>query len=251
MAGAQGKRVQEELACPGWVELGQVQADELWVKYQGDTLWVGTAMSVFLRLLIWDRVTAHRDKHLARRLMDKVVQAAADIFQPALVAVDGFFAYPDTIRHALRFKQRAGKRDRTKHPPWPYVTIGQVVKRRTIGRIKTTECRFAQEAWQEMYALTACTRIFEGRINTAYTERLNVTFRAHVPSLFRRAYNLAASTVRLEAELFWTAVVYNFCTVHIFLDATLTVAANLTDYVWSANQLLRIGGPRTALQAIL
>ena len=61
----------------------------------------------------------------------------------------------------------------------------------------------------------------------------------------------ARTTQRLTTELFWTGVVYNFCTVHTSLYATPTMAAGLTNHVWSVEELLRFYGPVKQLHDLL
>jgi len=75
-----------------------------------------------------------------------------------------------------------------------------------------------------------------GVINTAYIERLQATLRGWLPMAFRRTRCPARSADRVEDALFWTGVVYNLCAVHRMLDAT---PANLTDHVWTIDELLR------------
>lgn len=250
-AGDQAKRVQESLVCSGQVELGQVQADELRVKTQSGGVWMATAMSVFSRLFIWAEVSPRRDKKLVRRLMDRVCQAARTVTHPVLVAVDGFAAYPKAIRSALHTRLYTGRRGRPKHIPWPDVHIVQVVKGHRGRRLKSIERRLVQGTWQVVYDLIALSQVGAGQINTAYIERLNATFRARMPTLVRRTRSLARTVQRLEAEVFWTGVVYNFCTVHASLGATPAMAAELTDHIWSVEELLRLGGPQKALHGVL
>ncbi|MEZ4733643.1 MAG: hypothetical protein R3E79_41630 [Caldilineaceae bacterium] len=76
-----------------------------------------------------------------------------------------------------------------------------------------------------------------GVFNTAYIERLNATFRTWL-TLIPETRTPAARRRRLEAAFFWTAVVYNFCHPHASLLATPAMAADLTDSVWSIDQLL-------------
>jgi transposase-like protein len=254
-AGAQGKRVQMELVCSGRVELGQVQADELRVKTQTGTVWhpggTRTAMSVFPRLFLWAEVAPSRNKRLIGRLMDKVAQAAHSTVAPILVAVDGFAAYPKAIRTALHTKLYTGRRGRPKQIPWPHVHIVQLVKSRQGRQLKQIQRRLVQGAWQTVYAMIAMSQVGAGTINTAYIERLNATLRARMPTLVRRTRSLARSVQRLENEIFWTGVVYNFCTVHTSLQATPAMAADLTDHIWSVEELLRLGGPQKSLQGVL
>jgi transposase-like protein len=65
-AGQHAKRIQEQVVCQSQVDLGQVQADELYVKMQGAKVWMATAMSVFSRLFLWGAVAAHRDESLTK-----------------------------------------------------------------------------------------------------------------------------------------------------------------------------------------
>ena len=64
-----------------------------------------------------------------------------------------------------------------------------------------------------------------------------------MPALARRTRNRAQTTERLRSEMFWTGVVYNFCTIHSSLAATPAVAAGLTDHVWSVRELLHLHPP--------
>lgn len=59
-----------------------------------------------------------------------------------------------------------------------------------------------------------------------------------MPTTTRKTRTPAARRCRLEAALFWTAGVYNFCHVHASLHATPAMAAGLTDSVWAIDQLL-------------
>jgi hypothetical protein len=74
--------------------------------------------------------------------------------------------------------------------------------------------------------------------NTAYVERLNATLRTWLPALRRRSRTPAREAAHLEAAMFWTGCVYNFCRVHTSLDGTPAMAAGLTDHVWSVDELL-------------
>jgi hypothetical protein len=93
------------------------------------------------------------------------------------------------------------------------------------------------------HALIGLAQLDGGQINTAFIERLNATFRARLPSLVRRTRSLAASCQRLEAEMFWSGAVYNFCTVHTSVHGTPAMAAGLTDHVWSFEDILVFGSP--------
>jgi hypothetical protein len=75
-AGQHGERLQAQVVCNGQVEVGQVQADELYVKTQQGRVWMATAMSVFSRLFLWGEVAPHRTKGLLERVMLQVRAAA-------------------------------------------------------------------------------------------------------------------------------------------------------------------------------
>jgi len=46
-AGQHAKTVHETIVCQGQVDVGQVQADELYTKTQAGPVWIATAMTVF------------------------------------------------------------------------------------------------------------------------------------------------------------------------------------------------------------
>ena len=83
------------------------------------------------------------------------------------------------------------------------------------------------------------TQVGLGVINTAYIERLNATFRTWLPALTRRSRTPARKAAHLEAAMFWMGAVYNFCRVHTTLNGTPAMAADLTEHVWSVEELLR------------
>jgi transposase-like protein/IS1 family transposase len=248
-AGQQGKAIQAQVVCNGQVELGQVQADEIRVKAQGGPVWMATAMSVFARLFLWGEVSRQRSKGMIRRLMDKVRAAASSTTQAVLIAVDGFAAYPKAVLHTFYTKVRTGRVGRPRHSLWPDLHIVQVVKSYAGHKLDNISRRLAHGSLERAYEIIACSQAGLGLINTAFIERLNATFRARLPCLARRTRALARTPQRLEAEMFWSGVVYNFCTIHTNLDSTPAVAAGLTDHVWSVEELLRFRLPGKLLHA--
>ena len=78
-----------------------------------------------------------------------------------------------------------------------------------------------------------------GPINTAYIERLNATLRTWMPASGAAHAHACGARERLEAALFWTGCVYNFCHVHATLAGTPAMAADLTDHVWSIDEFIR------------
>lgn len=245
------KRVQEAVVCDGDVDLSQVQQDELCVTAQGGKVWVATAMDVFTRLFIWGEVSTKRDKKLIERVLVKVKEAASRIDAPLLFAVDGFAAYPKSILKVFYTKLRNGLPGRPRHIPWPNLNIVQVVKHRSGYKLKGITRRLVYGSLDQVCELIALSQCGLGLMNTAYIERLNATFRARMPVLARRTRNLAGSLARIEREVFWSGVVYNFCTLHASLGATPAMAAGLTDHVWSIEELLRFNLPENLLHDVL
>ena len=89
-------------------------------------------------------------------------------------------------------------------------------------------------------------------INTAYIERLNATFRAHLAPLTRRGRAIARTEAALTAGMWLVGTAYNFCWPHDglrqlapvhasrkWLRRTPAMAAGLTDHCWSLDELLR------------
>lgn len=83
-----------------------------------------------------------------------------------------------------------------------------------------------------------------GVLNTAYMERLNVTFRARLAALVRRTRSLFCRVRLLRAGMYWVGTVYNFCMAHASLMQrdgrrwTPAMAAGITNPLWSVAELL-------------
>lgn len=237
-AGQHAKQVQEAVVCHGQVDLGQVQGDELYVKTQRGTVWMATAMAVFSRLFLWGAVAPHRDADLITQVV-RQVRAAAQVGRPILWAVDGFAAWTTAILTVFRDPLRTGKRGRPRLVVWPELHIVQVIKRRTGHRLTAVERRLAHGCRRAAETIMQATQVGLGVINTAYIERLNATFRTWLPALTRRSRTPAREVRHLAAAMFWMGAVYNFCRVHTTLQGTPAMAADLTDHVWSVDELLR------------
>lgn len=237
-AGQHAKQVQEQVVCQGQVALGQVQGDELYVKTQRGTVWMATAMTVFSRLFVWGAVAPARDTILITQVVQHV-RAAARRGQPILWAVDGFAAWTTAILTVFRDPVRMGKRGRPPLVVWADLHIVQVIKRRTGRRLTAVERRLAHGCRRCAETIMQATQVGLGVINTAYIERLNATFRTWLPALTRRSRTPAREVAHLEGAMFWMGAVYNFCRVHTTLQGTPAMAADLTDHVWSVDELLR------------
>jgi transposase-like protein len=230
-AGQHAKSVQEQVVCQGQVDLGQVQADELYTKTQAGPVWIATAMTVFSRLWLWGTISWDRDAALVEPVIAQV-RAAAQPGKPILFAVDGFTAYVGCILKVFRDPQRTGKRGRPPLKVWDDLHIVQVVKQRVGRRLTSITRRVAHGSLTQAEAIMQATQVELGRINTAYIERLNATLRTWMPALVRRTRTPSGARDRLEAALFWTGCVYNFLHVHATLAGTPAMAAALTEHVW-------------------
>jgi len=251
-AGTFTKNVQKEVVCNGQVALGQVQADEICVNIQGKKkAWVATGMDVFSRLFLWGEVSTRRDKKLIERVMIGIKAAASSTIAPILFAVDGFAAYPNAIIKIFHTKEYTGRRGRPRHITWPNLHIVQVVKSRKGYKLKSVANRLAHGCLNQVYEQIFSSQCGLGKINTSYIERLNATFRARMPVFVRRTRGLARTVSRIETEMFLSGVTYNFCTLHMSLDATPAMAAGLTDHIWSMEELFRFKLPRNLLHDVL
>jgi transposase-like protein len=241
-AGAHCQRVHEALVEQER-DLGQVQADEIRVKAQGkQVLWLAMALSVPSRLWLGGVVSAARDRSLVRALAARVRAC----LQPGalLITFDGFSAYQNAFRRALRSPaRRAGSRGRPRLLPWEGVVLGQVVKEYVKRQVVAVGQRLVAGSPEQREALLEKTQ-GGGVLNTSYIERLNATFRARLGVLVRRTRALLRLPERLEGAVWLLGSVYNFCTLHASLTTeagerrTPAMAAGLTDHGWSVAELL-------------
>ncbi len=256
-AGAQCRRVHQHVVQAGRVELGQVQADELRVRIVGGVLWAATALAVTSRLWLGGVVSAHRDGALIRAVLERV--RACGLTQDVLLCVDGLSSYVPQARRVFRAAVRAGGPGRPRLVLPPGVLIAQVVKRYAKRRVVGVAQRVAQGTTDAVQARLAATQARAAAvINTAYVERLNATFRAHLAALVRRTRAVARQAATVEAGMWLVGTCYNFCWPHDSLrqrrgaadppggkwvERTPAQAACLTGHRWSVHELLTFPVP--------
>lgn len=231
-------------------DLGQVQADELRVKQQGQVVWVAMAIQVATRLWLGAVVSEHRDFNLVAALMQLVRRCA--LCRPLLFCVDGFSGYLRAIQETFREAIPSGRVGRPTLRLWEGIHIAQVVKQYAGGCVVGIVRRIVQGAEPQVQALLRATQ-GGGVINTAYIERLNATFRSRLAGLVRRGRGLVRELPTLEAGVYLVGTVYNFCTNHESLRRPLYVgrrghrrwvqrtpamAAGITDHCWTIHELL-------------
>jgi transposase-like protein len=247
-AGRHCQRVHEHLVQQPR-DLEHVQADEIRVKAQGKVIWLAMAMMVSTRLWLGGVVARKRDEHLILSLV-QIIRCCA-LARSLLICVDGFIAYVQAVAQVFRSPLPSGKRGRPWLISWPDIHIGQVVKRYEGKRVVDVTRRMARGCLETALALLKNSR-GGTKLNTAFIERLNATFRARLAVLVRRSRALIRHPQTLEPLMFLMGCVYNFCTEHKSLRLKLWVgsrgsrwvrrtpalAAGLTDHMWTVKELL-------------
>jgi transposase-like protein len=175
-SGEHCQKVHEKLVGEHKFELGQVQADEIRVKAQGETLWLAQAIMVSTRLWLGGVVGERRDYGLIAALVALIHKVA--LCRGLLLAVDGLASYVTAFRQAFRAPLHTGKAGRPRLLPWPNVAIVQVIKRRVEG-VLSVERRITQGS-EEMVGRVlresqggGCINFAQHHEVTAYIERLN------------------------------------------------------------------------------
>lgn len=256
-AGEHCERVQEHLVQRPR-ELGQVQADEIRVKQQGQIVWLAMALQVATRLWLGGVIGVHRDEMLLTQLVQKIRMCA--LCRPLLVCVDGWRAYPGVLRQVFREAVPLRRLGRPHLRLWDGLVIAQVVKQYEHGRVIGIVHRIAQGTHTAVEALLTQTQ-GGGVINTAFIERLNATFRMRLCGLVRRGRSLTKQVATLQHGVYLVGTVYNFCTFHHSLRLPLLIgsrgrvhwvprtpamAARITDHCWTVQELMlfRVPPPR-------
>ncbi len=251
-AGAQCRRVHQHVVQAGRVELGQVQADELRVRIVGGVLWVAPALAVTSRLWLGGVVGAPRDGALIRAVLERV--RACGLTPDLLLCVDGLSSDVAQARRVFRERVLTGKAGRPRLVLPEGVLIAQVVKQYAQRRVVGVARRVVRGTAAAVRArLRATQGQAEAVINTAYVERLNATFRAHLAPLARRTRAAARHAATVEAGLWLVGTCYNFCWPQDSLRRrrrpsdppggkwvarTPAQAAGLTAHCWSLQELL-------------
>jgi hypothetical protein len=245
-AGTHGRALQEQVLSRGDLPLVQVQSDEIRVVRRGGVAWMATAMEVFSRFFLWGEVAPQRDAGLIRRLVVAVKRGAGEIPRPLLWCCDGLSSYARAIKRAFITREYTGKPGRPRHRLWPQLHRAPVVKS-SLKQLAAPTHRLVCGTWHGVHELLFTSQLFSAKVNTAFIERLNATFRERLPSLVRRKRAPARLVSRLCHEMFWVAVVYNFVDPHAALDGTPAMALGLTDQPWSVERLLRTAPPYLSL----
>lgn len=242
-AGEHCEQVHQALVVNQPRDLGQVQADEIRAKLQKRlVLWMAMAIQVSTRLWLGGVVSPSRDKDLIRRLVHMVRCQALE--RPILLMTDGLVTYVKAWKRAFANAVHTGRQGRPQLVPWLNVVIGQVVKRYEKKRVVGVDHRLIQGSKELFHALNVAGQ----KMNTAYIERLNATFRQRLCGLVRRGRCLLRREAVLHRGMYLIGCVYNFCTPHQSLrvqnaagvrwtQRTPAMAAGITDDIWSISDL--------------
>jgi transposase-like protein len=247
-AGRHGQDFHERHVLSGRVELGHVQADELFVKAVGRRLWMAMAMAVPSRLWLGGVISPKRDLTLITAVV-RMVRAAARSLS-ILVCVDGLASYVTAFTRVFRDPKRTGRRGRPRLVPTAGLLLGQVIKHRA-GRCLTGVTRRVVRGTEAAIAAVLVATGTGTGINTAYIERLNATFRGALSPLVRRGRAIARDAGALTAGMYLVGCAYNFCWFHDSLrvaagagerrkweERTPAMAAELTDHRWTMREWL-------------
>lgn len=216
-------------------DLQQVQVDEIRLKMQQRVLWIAMALSVGSRLWLGAVCRVSRDKSLARQIMSCVYTWAKH--RPLVIAFDGWSAYPKAVAFIFREPVLNGRKGAPRKQAWSCLS--------TIQLVKQEAQQWVMRRWvlsgscSAIRYLLNCTQGVGTTINTAYIERLNATFRAHLAAFARRTRCPARHLQTVGERVFLVGCLYNFCWRHSSLDEkTPAMAAGLTDHCWSLQEFL-------------
>ena len=229
------------------LDLGHVQADELYARRQGGRSRVAMAIAVPSRLWLGGVVSPVRNLDLIQELVS-LVRLAWLPGTALLICVDGLASYVSAFWRAFREKVCTGKRGRPPYRLPAGIWLAQVIKSYSGRRLSDVVRRVLWGSAEQVVEQLHKTRTGE-QINTSYVERLNATFRACLAGLTRRGRRLVKDEEVLEKGMYLVGCVYNFCKPHRslrveqrrgkkWLQRTPAMAAGWTDRVWSIRDLL-------------
>jgi transposase-like protein len=247
-AGRHGQHFHEHQVLRGRVELGHVQADELYVRTVAGRVWMAMAMAVPSRLWLGGVISPKRDLALIMAVARMVRSAARS---PAiLVCVDGLVSYLTAFTRVFRDPVRTGRQGRPRLVTTAGLLLGQVIKHHAGRCVVGVTRRVVRGTAAAIAATLQVTGTGTG-IDTAYIERLNATSRGALNPLVRRGRAIARGVGTLTAGMYLVGCAYNFCWVHDSLrvaapsgagrkwrERTPAMAAGLTDHAWTMREWL-------------
>ena len=214
-------------------------------------LWLAMAVMVNTRLWLGASVSQPRNEDLIGEIVQLVRETA--LARPLLICVDGLRSYISAVQTIFRSPLPARTKGRRRMIAWPDIHIGRVIKQYQGKRVVDVIRRMAQGSEKAAKALLVQSR-GGTKLNTAYIERLNATFRSR---LARRSRALLKNPRTLTPLVYLMGSVYNFCSEHKSLRLKLWVgergfrwvqrtpamAARITVHCWSVKELLQFRVP--------
>jgi IS1 family transposase len=252
-------QLDELFALLSAVKAGEVSETEAVERLSRSPHWVWAAIDPVTKLLLTVDI-GDRTRAMAQRVVHQVRQVLAPRCVP-LFLTDGFKEYTTALLthyghwvQPERGKTR-GPTPRTRWLPLPQLLYAQVVKtvrRRRLVRVRHRVVFGTIEAVQQVLSPLGW------QINTAFIERLNLSFRQHVAAVGRRVTTLCKGEQGLHQQLALYHTYYNFCLPHASLrqpwpqplptnghgstkrwqSRTPAMAAGLTDHVWTLREVL-------------
>ncbi len=160
-------------------------------------------MAVPSRLWLGSVMSAQRERHLIAALVEQVRSCARTL--ALLVCVDGLASYVSGLRQGCRHRVVTGKPGRARLQAEAGLLIGEVIKQYAKCRVTAVRRPVVQGRQEAILALLERTGSRTG-INTAYSERLNATFRGALACLVRRGRAIAHTERLLSAGLWLVGV---------------------------------------------
>jgi IS1 family transposase len=256
-------QLDELYAVRSALKAGTVSEDEAITRLSRSPHWIWVAMDPESKVLLTMDV-GERTLAMAQRVVHHVVQVLASDCAP-LCLTDGFREYLTALLthfgywvHPQR-RQATGPLPKPRGMPLPQRLDAQVVKtvrRRRLVRVSHRVVFGTLEAVEQV--LAAC----GWQINTAFIERLNLSFRQHVAAVGRRVTTRCKGEQGLHQQLALYHTYYNFCLPQASLrrplpplmptngqgsakrwqSRTPARAAGLTDHVWTLREVLCFRG---------
>ena len=153
------------------------------------------------------------------------------------------------VREVPRQKGKRGRPPKSKLIPPPELRYAQVVKKRKKGRVVSIETAIIFGDPEKVKKLLAASPTSKN-INTSFVERNNLTMRQSSRRLARGGNGFSKELCKLDSQLYLASGYYHFVKTHLGLrqkvidgprkwrQRTPALAAQITDHIWSARELL-------------
>ncbi|MCA1617563.1 MAG: hypothetical protein LC729_03980 [Acidobacteria bacterium] len=252
------------------VAVTQVQLDEMWnfirrkSSVEAEAVVGSPAQAEDGRQWVWLSFAPEYRLILAAVVGPRVFETALLLIQITAHVVcgipvffsDGFSCYKEALLSVygdLKEFERTGKRGRPRNPvvePAPELVYAQLIKEKEKGRLKGLKEKVIFGAEKLLAAGL--------KISTSLIERVNETFRHALAPLVRKSRSFCKQREQMEKRVtFWTCY-YNFARPHQslrvliaeeerikkgsieqkYMQRTPSMAAQLTDHVWTFRELL-------------